>query len=103
MIRIVRNVIESVKNLKTYTAVVWNHRWWDYGFQLDMIDKMLEDCENNWVKRTHYVGDKFTLGRIKVVRRYYKEYKEEVCYEEEDKKMMKFMKAYTRLLKRLWD
>ena len=53
MIRIIRNVIEGIRNLKTYTAVVWNHRWWDYGFQLDMIDKMLEDCENKWVKRTH--------------------------------------------------
>ena len=103
MTRIVRNVIESVKNLKTYTAVVWNHRWWDYGFQLDMIDKMLEDCENNWVKRTHYVGDKFTLGRIKVVRRYYDEYKNEICFIEERRKLKKFMKAYIKLLPRLWD
>ena len=68
-----------------------------------MIDKMLEECEEKWVKETHYEGDEFTLGRIMVVRRYYKEYTAAVDLDKEEVYLQKFLKGYARLLPRLWD
>ena len=77
--------------------------WWDYHFQLEMIDKQLEICEKHWGVDTHYVGDGFTKGRIVVVRSYYKMYKEAESWENEYKYLRKFVQAYARLLPRLWD
>lgn len=82
-------------------ATAW--KWWDYSFQLDMIDKQLEICERHWGIGTRYVGDKFTKGRIVVVRSFYKKYKESSDIYEKDKYLKKFLHGYCRLLPKLWD
>ena len=98
-----RAIKNGIMNLIWYGKTLWKHYWWDYGFQLAMIDRMLADCERNWVKSTHYVGDKFTLGRIKVMRRVYARYEETWDMDEESKLLKKFLKMYSRNLTRLWD
>ena len=92
----------GLKNLVQFASTVWKWRWWDFSSQLEMMDKQLEICEKHWGKHTHYVGDTFTLGRIKAVRRYYARYNTS-CIIDEDKYLKKFVKSYARLLPRLWD
>ena len=92
----------GLKNLAMFASTVWKWRWWDFSSHLEMMDKQLEICEKHWAKDTHYVGDTFTLGRIKVVRRYYARYNTSRVMDE-DKYLKKFVKGYARLLPRLWD
>ena len=92
-----------VGNLWKFRKVIWRWRWYDYGYQLDMIETQLKLLEEKWGKDTHYIGDAFTVKRIKVVLKYYEEYKNTYELEEERKALQKFLKAYTRLLPRLWD
>ena len=97
-----RRLEETADKFKLAQEVVkWN--WWDYHFQLEMIDRMLEICEKHWGVDTHYVGDQFTKGRIVVIRSYYKKHKEADTWEEESRYLSKFLKGYARLVVRLWD
>lgn len=97
-----RSFVEGLRNLWIFRRVVWRFRWWDFSFQEEMIDKMLEICEKKW-SESHYLGWEFTLGRIRVVRRYYTRYKEADSFHEEWEWQEKFHKAYAKLLPRLWD
>lgn len=97
-----KSFVEGLRNIWTFSRSVWRFRWWDFSFQEEMIDKMLEVCEERW-SESHYVGWEFTLGRIKVVRRFYKRYMEAKSFNEEWKWQKKFHKEYAKLLPRLWD
>lgn len=98
-----RSVWTSLKNLVNWGRVVWQYRWWDYGFSLAMIVRDLELKEKEWGKNTHYVGDKYTKKRIQVLLRMYKRYEDTSCYKQEDKLLKKFLRLYARNLERLWD
>ena len=98
----VRNVLTGIGNLRRYHSVIYKHRWWDYYFMLEVMDKMLEEREQCWAKKTHYVGDKFTLGRIKVLRRMYKQYRTSVVWDE-DELLRRYLSRFARLVPRLWD
>ena len=98
----VKNVYRGLCNLRRYYSVVYKHRWWDYYFMLEMVDKMLEEREQCWVKKTHYVGDTFTLGRIKVLRRMYKEYRTSGIWDE-DEMLRRYLSRLARTVPRLWD
>ena len=92
----------GLKNLAIFASTVWKWRWWDFSSHLEMMDKQLEICEKHWAKNTHYVGDTFTLGRIKVVRRYYARYNTSDV-RDGDKYLKNVVTGYARLLPRLWD
>lgn len=96
-------MVQGIRNLLRYGSTVWKHHWWDFGYQMDMMDKMLEECEENWHVNTVHLGSGFILGRIKVVRRYYKRYLEAADLKEENRLRDKFLHGYARLLPRLWD
>lgn len=98
----VKDVYRGLCNLRRYYGVVYKHRWWDYYFMLEMIDKMLEEREQRWTKSTHYVGDRFTLGRIKVLRRMYKEYRTSGAWDE-DGLLRRYLSRLARTVPRLWD
>ena len=98
----VKSMYRGLCNLRRYYSVVYKHRWWDYYFMLEMIDKMLEEREQHWVKNTHYVGDKFTLGRIKVLRRMYREYRTSGVWDE-DEMLRRYLSRLARTVPRLWD
>ena len=98
----VKNVYRGLCNLRRYYSVVYKHRWWDYYFMLEMVDKMLEEREQRWVKSTHYVGDRFTLGRIKVLRRMYKEYRTSGIWDE-DEMLRRYLSRLARTVPKLWD
>lgn len=99
----IKEVVIGIKNMVYFWRVIWNYRWWDYGFTYDILVKDLELRYEKWGTHTHYVGDKFTKQRIEVVLSYYYQYKIAETWEDEIKYEKKFIQAYTRLLPRLWD
>ena len=96
------NVGRGISNLRRYHSVIYKHRWWDYYFMLEVMDKMLEEREQCWVKKTHYVGDAFTLGRIKVLRRMFRQYRTSDVWDE-DELLRRYLSRFARLVPRLWD
>ena len=98
----IRNVLVGIGNLRRYHSVIYKHRWWDYYFMLEVMDKMLEEREQCWVKKTHYEGDAFTLGRIKVLRRMYKQYQTSGIWDE-DELLRRYLSRFARVVPRLWD
>jgi hypothetical protein len=113
-----KNVKYGLLNLKFYFKVIWYDRWYDFSFIETLMDKKLEQMENNWHK-AHYVGSNFTLGRIKVLRKRLQNLDEEIekVHEEfslghQDKKRWKkdcdkvydsFWKVLGRNTTRFWD
>lgn len=63
---------------------------------------MLDECDKNW-QDSHYVGSEFTHGRIKVLKKLYKEYVDKVDPREEYRLQQKFMQKYGKILPTLWD
>ncbi|MGD8305049.1 MAG: hypothetical protein PVF17_00210 [Ignavibacteria bacterium] len=94
---------KSISNLWKFRKVIWRWRWYDYSYQLDIIVSQLKLLDKKWGKDTHYLGDAFTAKRIKVILKYYEEYENTYDIVEEHKALQKFLKAYARLLPRLWD
>lgn len=94
----------SLVSVVEWLPVTASWRWWDYTFTVDLMARDLQLRIKRWGKETHYIGDRFTLGRMLVVLRYYEKYKSN--YEDvwdEDRLLKKFIRAYARLLPRLWD
>jgi len=63
----IKNIIRGFENLIKYRSLIWNDRWWDYSFFLNMMLFKLKDMENRWGTDTHYVGDledKETLKKL---------------------------------------
>ena len=98
----VKDVYRGISNLRRYHSVIYKHRWWDYYFMLEVMDKMLEEREQCWVKKTHYAGDTFTLGRIKVLRRMFRQYRTSDAWDE-DELLRRYLSRFVRLVPRLWD
>lgn len=100
--RYIKELGRSLGNLITWFRVIWQWRWWDYGYSVELLELDLRTRLRYWHTKTHYVGDGFTRGRICVVLQYLQDYKE-ADWQEEDAALRKFLKAYARLLPRLWD
>ena len=56
-------------NFWKFRKIIFRDRFWDYSFLVEILVFKLKDMEDNWVKNTHYEGDKFTKGRITVLRK----------------------------------
>ena len=101
--RMVRELYRSLVNIVCFWRVVWNWRWYDYSYEREVIDRMLELKERKWGTSTHYVGDKFTLNRIRVLRKWYDMYKNTNDWRDEDVYLKKFLRGYARNATRFWD
>ncbi len=53
-----RNVVNGVSNLIKYWEIIWNDRWFDYSFLLELLLFKLKDMQKHWGVDTHYVNDK---------------------------------------------
>lgn len=42
-----KKFIKSLKNFWTFRKVIWNFRWWDYTFTLDMMKVCLKEMSDN--------------------------------------------------------
>ena len=94
---------ESIESLWHLGPTAWNYRWWDYGYDLGMIDRMLELKEKHWEKHTHYEGDAETLQKIQQLRSIYKEYLASETMADEVEYRTRFLSGYAELLPELWD
>ena len=72
---IYRDVTQGIKNFWFYRKVIWNDRWWDHYFFLEMQEKKLENMSINW-KHSHYVdfeAEQATIDRALELTRKLKE------------------------------
>jgi hypothetical protein len=101
------NIKYGLLNLKKYFNIIWNDRWYDFDFFDDLLYFKLKDMEKNWGVNTHYVGDKFTKGRIQVLLKYFEKSREDACTKEEMKQQKYYNEKFHRLLARnkyrFWD
>ena len=49
-----RDIEQGIKNFWFYKSVIWNDRWYDHYFLMELLNKKLENMENNW-DNSHYV------------------------------------------------
>jgi len=42
-----KKFIQSLKNFWTFRKVIWNFRWWDYSFTMDMLKVCLKEMSDN--------------------------------------------------------
>jgi hypothetical protein len=96
---------ESFDSVKFFARTIWKHRWWDYYFFQNLLDKQLEYLEVNYGTNSHFVGDNFTKGRIMVLRRYLKDWVECDDFDENQckNKRKRFFKYLERNIERFWD
>ena len=64
-----RGFFNGLYNFWKFRKIIFRDRFWDYSFLVEILVFKLKDMEDNWVKNTHYEGDKFTKGRITVLRK----------------------------------
>ena len=112
------DIPQGIATVIYFFPVIWRFRRWDYGFQLAVIKRMLQNCDKHWHK-SHYVGMKFTHGRIKVLLRMLDRYESywdtpknldddvyKVCrsaFQQEHALLQRFLRHYSRTLPLLWD
>ncbi len=94
---------ESLNSLKFFFKTIWNHRWWDYCYFQDLLDKQLEYLEEHYGTKSHFVGDCFTKGRIKILRRYLEDWKECEYYGDCKEKKERFFKHLSNSIDKFWD
>ena len=93
---------QGIANLFYFFPVIWRFRRWDFVFQLDVIQRMLENCDLHWHKSC-YVGKDFTHLRIKVLLRMLNRYHATYDPIEEHLLLKRFLRHYSRILPYLWD
>jgi len=101
------NAKHIIHNIKLYFPIILHDRWWDYSYFEELIIHKLKNLEEHWGKDTHYVGDCFTKGRIKVLLRQW----ERIEKMEDDlstilearKEKELWFKRFSKLLPKLWD
>ena len=59
-------------NLKRWFRIIWNDRWYDYGFIDTMLEEKFKTLDENW-DCAHYVGSEFDHKVIKEVLKIYKD------------------------------
>ena len=42
-----KNFIKSLKNFWTFRKVIWNFKWWDYSFTMDVLKVCLKEMSDN--------------------------------------------------------
>lgn len=100
---------QGVLTLLYFFKVIFRFRRWDFTFQLDVIQRMLENCDLHWHK-SHYLGKDFTHLRIKVLlrmlaryRNYWDHFDDTTSFKQEHLLLQRFLRHYSRTLPHLWD
>ena len=101
-----RSIKTGIKNLIFYFKVIWNDRFWDSYFIYILLDKKLQQMENNWCVNTYAEGDEETKKIIISLRQKIKsiiEYDNYDDYKKEQKLKRKFFLELYKNMDRLWD
>lgn len=62
-----RNIKESVINHIIFHKAISKWRWYDYGFDIELLLKMYEEKAKHWGKDTHYLNDEKDAKDLKIV------------------------------------
>ena len=103
-----RRVTVGFENLIKYRSLIWNDRWYDHSFLMELMLFKLKDMEKRWGKDTHYIGDldeKDTLKKLIVDLEWMLEADEfDKNYAEEYKKKSRsFFGRMDRNHRKFWD
>ena len=63
-----KKFIKSLKNFWTFRKVIWNFRWWDYSFTLDMLKICLKEMSDNFETKGIEI-DECRLKKVEKMRR----------------------------------
>jgi hypothetical protein len=109
----IHEIRESLHSLRFFFKTIYEHRWWDYYFFQILLDAQLHFMEIHYGKDSHFVGDKFTKGRIIVLRKFLKDWIECDDLDESDEseksnsdcknKRKKFFRYFERNFEKFWD
>ena len=53
----IRKFRKGISNLWKWRKIIWEDRWWDYYYLLEILRFKLKDMEEHWGRDTHYVED----------------------------------------------
>lgn len=105
-----RSTRTGLLNFWKWRKIIYNDRWYDYEFLLDVMEFKLVDMEKNWVVNTHHVGDektKLSLQEIIEDLRNYRYLSDEAATKEEkiksDMSRKKFFDNLGDKLEEFWD
>jgi hypothetical protein len=60
----IRKFFKGLDNLWKWRKIIWNDRWWDYTYFLELLRFKLHDMEEHWGRDTHYLKDYDDKKRI---------------------------------------
>lgn len=61
------NIIYGIGNLIYFFKVIWCYRWYDYAYDYQILKRMYELKERNWVQKTHYINDIKDKEHLKII------------------------------------
>jgi len=101
----IHEIRESLHSLKFFFKSIYKHRWWDYYFFQMLLDKQFHFMEIHYGKDSHFIGAKFTKGRIIVLRKFLKDWTDCNDFDESDckNKRKKFFRYFERNFEKFWD
>lgn len=106
----IKRFIYGIKNFGRWSSIVYNDRWWDYEFLLDVILFKLKDMESHWGVDTNAEKDyeirDILRTLIQDLEEAIKLHNEAVTVEEirlAKKAMTKFFSKLDRHLIKFWD
>ena len=87
-----RDFIQGIKNFWYFRKVIWNFRWYDYGFTLDVFQRVFENLDENW-ENSHYLDSKEEHEKIKKIIQKFKRIKEleDECTIEADQEIQRLI------------
>lgn len=62
-----RNIKESIRNHIIFHKAISKWRWYDYGYDIELLLKMYEEKAKHWGKDTHYLNDEKDAKDLKIV------------------------------------
>ena len=94
---------DSLKMLKRFFKVIWKYRWYDYGFDLDLLLVQLKIKRDYWNK-CHYEGFENDLATInELIEMLEKIIDLEGSAEECEVRWKNFWNLYRDNLSKFWD
>ncbi len=87
-------------NLWRYKKLIWNDRWYDYAFFMNLLEFKLKDMEEHWGKDTHYMNDQKEKALLLKLLKTLKDIEEleDHCTVESDKEIDKKYEEFGKLL-----
>lgn len=101
MNRKLRNIKNGIKSFWYWRKIIWNNRWWDYGYLLYLIEHQLRLMADNWDK-SHYVGSEEEKAEIEESLRLLEELNNTTNWDMEQEWFEEFIDSL-KVMRKWWD